>query len=173
VYDSKVHAVYDFSLIKEFKINSYIGCGDLEITLKDGDMFRLCRFTQSCISPLSEFIKATNYYITTGEYTNINLDKTICPKCGKRFIENSTICINCADKGSILKKFISLGKNHIPGFLLAGFMVLISNLIALIMPIINKELVDGYLSPASQGKAPWGDKNPVTMVIFFVLLMLG
>ena len=171
--DGKESATYDFNTIKEFKINSYIGCGDLEITLKDDDMFRLCRFTQSCIKPLSEFIKVVNFYITTGQYMQINLDKTICPKCGKRFIDNSTICIKCADKGSILKKFMNLGKKYIPEFIISGLMVLVSNLINLVIPIINRELIDGYLSPASQGQKPWGEKDPVKMVIFFVLLMLG
>ena len=161
----------DFDTVKEFVITSHIGCAELEAELKDGDKIRICRFTQSCINEVSEFAKAANYYITTGEYTELHAEKTICPNCGKHYIANTNICINCANKGSIVKKFFSLGKKYLPLFFFAGIFVLISNGIMLIIPMLNRTLVDNYLLPASEGKAPWGDQNPVSAVAWIVFGM--
>ena len=163
----------DFNEVKELQINSHIGCASLEAELKNGDRIRICRFTQSCLSQISEFIKAANYYIETGEYTEINIERTVCPKCGKHFIVNTQICPNCSNKASIVGKFLSLGKKYMPAFALSGLLVLFCNVINLIIPHINRILVDDYLFPASEGLEPWGDKNPVLMILVLILMMLA
>lgn len=162
----------DFREIKELSISSHIGCASLEAEMKNGDSIRICRFTQSCLNQVSEFIKAANYYIETGELTEINIERTVCPKCGKHYIVNTQICPHCSNKVSIVGKFIALGKKYIPAFLFSGFLVLITNVINLIIPQINRVLVDEYLFPASSGETPWGDKNPVMMILVLILLML-
>ncbi len=163
----------DFNEVKELQINSHIGCASLEAELKNGDRIRICRFTQSCLNQISEFIKAANYYIETGEYTEINIERTVCPKCGKHFIVNTQICPNCSNKASIVGKFLSLGKKYMPAFALSGLLVLFCNVINLIIPHINRILVDDYLFPASEGLEPWGDKNPVLMILVLILMMLA
>ncbi len=162
----------DFNEIKELSISSHIGCASLEAEMKNGDSVRICRFTQSCLNSVSEFIKAANYYIETGEITEIDIERTVCPKCGKHYIVNTQICPHCSNKVSIVGKFIALGKKYIPAFLFSGFLVLITNVINLIIPQINRVLVDEYLFPASSGETPWGDKNPVMMILVLILLML-
>jgi len=171
--ESREEFRYNFNEIKELFINSHIGCASLEADLKNGDKIRICRFTQSCLNQVSEFIKAANYYIETGEYTEINIERTVCPKCGKHFIVNTQICPNCSNKASIVGKFLSLGKKYIPAFALSGVLVLICNVINLIIPQINRVLVDDYLFPASEGLEPWGDKNPVLMILILILIMLA
>ena len=162
----------DFNEIKELSISSHIGCASLEAEMKNGDSIRICRFTQSCLNSVSEFIKAANYYIETGEITEIDIERTVCPKCGKHYIVNTQICPHCSNKVSIIGKFLALGKKYIPAFLFSGFLVLITNVINLIIPQINRVLVDEYLFPASSGETPWGDKNPVMMILVLILLML-
>lgn len=171
--ESREEFRYNFNEIKELFINSHIGCASLEADLKNGDKIRICRFTQSCLNQVSEFIKAANYYIETGEYTEINIERTVCPKCGKHFIVNTQICPNCSNKASIVGKFLSLGKKYIPAFALSGVLVLLCNVINLIIPHINRVLVDDYLFPASEGLEPWGDKNPVLMILILILIMLA
>jgi len=163
----------DFNEVKELQINSHIGCASLEAELKNGDRVRICRFTQSCLNQISEFIKAANYYIETGEYTEINIERTVCPKCGKHFIVNTQICPNCSNKASIVGKFLALGKKYMPAFALSGVLVLFCNVINLIIPLVNRILVDDYLFPASEGLEPWGDKNPVLMILILILIMLA
>ena len=171
--ESREEFRYNFNEIKELFINSHIGCASLEADLKNGDKIRICRFTQSCLNQVSEFIKAANYYIETGEYTEINIERTVCPKCGKHFIVNTQICPNCSNKASIVGKFLSLGKKYIPAFALSGVLVLLCNVINLIIPQINRVLVDDYLFPASEGLEPWGDKNPVLMILILILIILA
>ena len=163
----------DFNEVKELSISSHIGCASLEAEMKNGDSLRVCRFTQSCLNQVSEFIKAANYYIQTGEYTEIHVESTVCPKCGKHYIVNTQICPHCSNKASIVGKFFALGKKYIPAFILAGLLVLVTNVINLIIPQINRVLVDEYLFPASEGLEPWGDKNPVPMILMLVSLMLA
>lgn len=162
----------DFNEIKELSISSHIGCASLEAEMKNGDSIRICRFTQSCLNQVSEFIKAANYYIETGELTEIHIESTVCPKCGKHYIVNTKICPHCSNKVSIVRKFFALGKKYIPAFAFSGLLVLITNVINLIIPQINRVLVDEYLFPASEGRETWGDKNPVLMILVLVLLML-
>ncbi len=162
----------DFNEIKELSISSHIGCASLEAEMKNGDSVRICRFTQSCLNQVSEFIKAANYYIETGELTQIHTESTVCPKCGKHYIVNTQICPHCSNKVSIVGKFFALGKKYIPAFAFSGLLVLITNIINLIIPQINRVLVDDYLFPASEGVEPWGDKNPVLMILILILLML-
>ena len=164
---------YEVDSLKKLSIISNIGCATLEADFKDGNSVRLCRMTQSCIKPLSEFIKVINYYLETGTLTEMKEEHSHCPKCGKPFVANTQFCINCADKGSIIKKFIKLGKNYIPAFLFSGLIVLLCNVANLIIPIINRDLVDNYLAPASEGLAPWGDKNPYLAILGLVLLMFA
>ena len=139
----------DFNEIKELIISAHIGCATLEADLKNGEKTRICRFTQSCLNQVSEFIKAANYYIETGAYTEIHVESTVCPKCGKHYIVNTQICPNCSNKASIVGKFLALGKKFIPAFVFAGLLVLLTNVINLIIPQINRVLVDEYLFPAS------------------------
>ncbi len=164
---------YKVDSLKRLSIISNIGCATLEADFKDESSVRLCRMTQSCVKPLSEFIKVINYYIETGTMTEMKEEHTHCPKCGKPFVANTQFCINCADKSSIIKKFIVLGKRYIPSFLFAGLLVLICNLANLMIPILNRILVDEYLFPASEGLKPWGDTNPYLAIIGLVLAMFG
>ena len=164
---------YEVDSLKRLSIVSNIGCATLEADFKDGPSVRLCRMTQSCVKPLSEFIKVINYYLETGEMTEMKEEHSHCPKCGKPFVANTQFCINCADKGSIVKKFIVLGKRYIPSFLLAGLLVLVCNMANLMIPVINRILVDDYLFPASEGQAPWGDANPYLAIVGLVLAMFA
>ena len=164
---------YQVDTLKRLSIISNIGCATLEAEFKDGSSIRLCRMTQSCVKPLSEFIKVINYYLETGTMTEIKEEHARCPRCGKPFVADTQFCINCADKSSIIKKFISLGKQHIPSFLFAGLLVLLCNLAMLMIPVINRILVDDYLFPASEGLAPWGEINPYLAIVGLVLGMFG
>lgn len=164
---------YEVDSLKRLSIVSNIGCATLEADFKDGPSVRLCRMTQSCVKPLSEFIKVINYYLETGEMTEMKEEHSHCPKCGKPFVANTQFCINCADKGSIVKKFIVLGKRYIPSFLLAGLLVLVCNMANLMIPVINRILVDDYLFPASEGQAPWGEANPYLAIVGLVLAMFA
>lgn len=160
----------DFADLEEFSIVAHIGCSSLEVTRKGGDPYRLCRFTQSRIKPMSEFIKACNYYIQTGQFTDIDLNKDFCPICGRRFIENSTICIHCVNKGTVFRRFVGYGKKYIPGFVLAALIVLLTNLVALVSPYLNRILVDTYLAPPEGSTLP---DNPVRSVLLIVAGLLG
>ncbi len=161
---------FNMAEIKELVITAHIGCSSLEAVTVKGDSFRLCRFSQSCIGLMSEFVKACNYYFDTGELTEISYEQQHCPKCGRRYFAGSSVCIKCVDKGSVFKRFLSYGKNAIPGFLAAAFLLFVANVVSLIIPYVNRILVDNYLSPAD-GASVIGD-NPARSVLLLVGLML-
>jgi len=167
--DGNLVISFDMAELKELVISSHIGCSSLEVVKKDGDSYRICRFSQSCIGLISEFVKACNYYLNTGEFTEINYSLEYCPTCGRPYMRGSSVCIKCVDKGSILKRFLSYGKRAIPGFLFAAVLVFVANLISLIMPYINRILVDNYLAPAAGISVD--DPSPAFTVICLVGLM--
>ena len=81
---------YEVDSLKRLSIVSNIGCATLEADFKDGPSVRLCRMTQSCVKPLSEFIKVINYYLETGEMTEMKEEHSHCPKCGKEIVIRKT-----------------------------------------------------------------------------------
>lgn len=161
---------YTFKDIKEFLITSNIGCSTLEIKFINDDSARLCRFTQSCLKVVSEFVTVTNYYINTGNYEPLHTEHVVCKKCGRTLVDNLDFCIKCSKKGSIFKSFYSISKKFLPILFLCGLITLGSKIFLLIVPYINRLLVDGYLiNPQDKN---FGDTNPVTMVLLLCGAML-
>lgn len=163
---------FDFDSVEEFFISSHLGCASLEAKLRNGDRIYVCRFTKSLMKPMSEFMKAANFTLSEGEYTPMQHIDTVCPKCGAEFIPGTTVCSKCAKGTSVFKRMLQIGKSYIPLFLFGSLLVLLSNVVMLAVPAINRQLVDGYLYPASQGGAEWAT-DPVPAVILLVLSMLA
>ncbi len=151
-------------------VSSHVGCASLEAKLKDCDRVYLCRFTMSCMRNMSEFIQAVNFFIETGTYTPMHTFDNECPVCGSRFIPNTNICTKCSKRTSIFKRTMQIGGKYIQYFVLGSLLVLVSNVIMLAVPYLNRQLVDGYLYPASQGLREWSN-DPIKAVVWLILGM--
>ncbi len=130
--------------ITELTVLHHTGCGEICAKTEGGEV-RLCRFTLTRLEPLSEFVKAFNFYRQSGEWNDPDLSRLRCPVCGTRFLPGSRICPKCAKKVSGLKNIFKIAKPYLWGFAGAGFLILLANAFSLVTPALNRALVDGYL----------------------------
>ncbi len=137
--------VLETDKIAELTVLHHTGCGEICAKTEEGDV-RLCRFTLTCLEPLSEFVKAFNFYRQSRVWHNPDLTRLLCPKCGTRFLPGTRICPKCAKKASGLKNIFKIARPYLWGFAGAGFLILLANLFSLVIPALNRALVDGYLA---------------------------
>lgn len=145
--------------IRELVISCRIGCGEVCAKTDEGDV-RLCRFTLTQLEPMSEFVKSFNFYRTDGVWNEPDRGGLYCPKCGTRFLSGSRICPNCSKNFAGAKNILKIAKPYLGGFLGAGFLILLANSFSLIIPAVNRMLVDGYLTAGASrdvfpNLAPW------------------
>ncbi|MBR6740480.1 MAG: ABC transporter ATP-binding protein [Clostridia bacterium] len=160
---------------------SDIGCGRLELSLKDpsdpekalpqSENISLCRFSMSHTEEAGEMCKVVNYYLRNGTHSVIDSSvRLCCEKCGRPLMKGTDVCLFCLDKGYILKRSLQLMKPFLPKVALVAAFALISNLLFALRPVINARLTDGYLSPA-QGVTP--AFSPITGVLVLTGLMIA
>lgn len=157
-----------------------IGCGRLEISLKDengstlppSENKKVCRFSMACVNEIGEFCKAVNHYLKTGEEHEVKQEeRRRCPVCGRTLISGMDVCMFCLDKRYILKRTVSLLKPFLPAILISGLLLTISNVFSVLLPVLNSWLLDDYLAPAAGAAVPWF--TPVTGVLAIGAMMMA
>jgi ATP-binding cassette subfamily B protein len=137
------------ALLKEPKVTGDVGCGYLEATV-DGKPRILCRMTTSRLPLAGEFVTALTYYLETGELNAVVEEvPRVCPKCGRSYPENTTICMYCVKTGAIFLRALKLMKPQAKPFLIGCVLVAFSNLLYSLSPIFNRLLIDGQLRSGS------------------------
>ncbi|MBQ5973466.1 MAG: ATP-binding cassette domain-containing protein, partial [Oscillospiraceae bacterium] len=94
---------------------------------------------------LARAIKIFNEYHVWTESTDEN--ETVCPKCGRQLIKGTSVCPFCAPKGSVLGRILKHMKPYYGGMVLVFAGYVVSSLLGIAIPIVNRHLVDDYLRP--------------------------
>ena len=164
-----------FNGVKEARQFTDIGCGRLELIYEnapdDGsENVLLCRFSMSCVVQIGEFSKVVNYYIKSGELLEISdVERPVCPVCGRHLIEGIGVCLFCVKKGYVFSRAMSFFKKYLPFVIFSGVLMMLSNFLSAIMPLFNQKLLDNYIAPAP-GAAAYFD-NPVKGIAVLAALM--
>ncbi len=172
----------------ELKQYTDIGCGFLELVLRDpsagedraeGDVktlpeeenIRVCRFTMSAVLDAAEMCKIVNFYIETGHEGSLaRHEKTQCERCGRPLMGDIDVCMFCVDKSYIFKRSLQMMKNFWPAFIVSTLLLIASNALFAMMPILNRILTDDYLAP-SEAATPWF-ADPIKGVLAVTGLMV-
>lgn len=162
--------VLETNEIKELTLTKLNGCGEICAVTEEGGL-RLCRFTLTQLEPLSEFVKAFNSFLERGVWTEPDRSKLYCKTCGTRFFQGTKICPVCSRKLAGANSILKIAKPYLPGFLLAGILILLANVFSLLVPALNRMLIDGYLSPNADRKTV-GGISPFGMVLILTGGML-
>ncbi len=149
--DEYVLEVFDKSIkmdtIKELSVAVGIGCGHMLATFKDGSEAILCRFTLSHLKTIGEFAKSCNYFVETGELMDIDHVTQVCEKCGRTLVEGVDSCLFCYNRVTVLKRAWSLMQPYKNEVIKAAAMLMLSSVLYLTVPLINRFLVDKFLEP--------------------------
>ena len=140
--------------LEEVLVKAGVGCALLYIKQKVGEGTDttkdriLCRFTMSCLKKAGDFCKIVNYYIQSGiAEIPEETEKRICEKCGRPLVEEINVCVFCYDKLSVLLRAISYLKPYAKEVTMAHILLMVSSVLYLIIPVINRLLIDDYLRP--------------------------
>lgn len=164
-----------FNGIKEARQFTDIGCGRLELIYEnspdDGSKnVLLCRFSMSCVVQIGEFSKVVNYYIKSGELLEISdVERPVCPICGRHLIEGIGVCLFCVKKGYVFSRAMSFFKKYLPFVIFSGVLMMLSNFLSAIMPLFNQKLLDNYIAPAPDAAAYFD--SPVKGIAVLAMLM--
>lgn len=174
-YESGGSFSVPFNGVKEARQFTDIGCGRLELiyenTPDDGsENVLLCRFSMSCVVQIGEFSKVVNYYIKSGELLEISdVERPVCPVCGRHLIEGIGVCLFCVKKGYVFSRAMSFFKKYLPFVIFSGVLMMLSNFLSAIMPLFNQKLLDNYIAPAPDASAYFD--SPVKGIAALAALM--
>ncbi len=150
--------------IEEAVASAEVGSGLIFVRLKDGNDVLLCRFTLSAMKAAGEFCKVVNYFCQTGVWTAPEAEiKQYCDRCGRAFLPGVNTCLFCYDKMGVLRRAFELMRPFAKKIMLAEILLTVSSILYLLVPIINRILIDRHLKPMT---------GTAFQVITLALLML-
>ncbi len=142
----------ELSSFGEIKFVSLWGCVSLEATSASGES-ELCRADMK----LATAFRAAAKKLEGARKGEQVLDPKIpsCEKCGKPFARGRTTCEKCVDKKKLFKRLLPYMKPHLGKLLFAGLLLIGVSGISVVLPIINKHLVNDYIAatPAPEDKS--------------------
>ena len=157
----------------ELVMRIFVGCGELEIIPENAspdasDSITVCRYSMTCVEEIGEFCKVVNYYLKTGEETQIDTSSfRVCPKCGRHYAKGMSTCLFCVEKTYLIKRLAALAKPYLPSLLFAGFFIMLTSICSALIPMLNSRLIDNYLNNSAL------PKNEVIRGVIVTAAMMG
>lgn len=140
--------VWELAALGEIKFVQNWGCVSLESSDENGDI-ELCR---ASMEHAAEFRAASRKFEAARQGKDIP-DPEIprCPKCGRPYRRGMTSCLECTDKKRLFARLLPYVKPEAGRLLVSGIVLLLISALAIAGPLINREMIDGYLRSAAPG----------------------
>lgn len=138
---------YFLDKINKVEAQSLVGNGRF-IVWEDDQAITLARYSVDHQPSYSMAERYINRYLEEQVLRTIEpLEPEKCPNCGRRFRHNTNICPVCIDKKRIFWRLFDIMRPHI--WIMAGAMAIfwITSIINLLVPQIQRILVDDVLRP--------------------------
>ena len=155
-YDSEketVQAELAYEEIEEILNKRMYGNGMMRVRKKDGTVCNVFRFTFT----IASLCDAAANFVTEvigGEAVGAAMEAveatyqkqlSVCPKCGRVLSSPGTPCLNCMNKGKLLKKLAKYLKPETPILIISVIISVVTTAIALVPPLLTRTLVDDIL----------------------------
>ncbi|MBR5779857.1 MAG: ABC transporter ATP-binding protein [Clostridia bacterium] len=144
--------IIDLKALKEIKFVQLWGCIALESSNDEGDI-ELCRADMRFATVFRAALKKLEAARKGNDIPDPKIDR--CPKCGRPYPRGSQICEKCVDKKKLFKRLVPYMKPHMPMLLLASLSLIFASVISIILPMINKSVINDYIaaSPIPEDKS--------------------
>ncbi len=144
--------ILPLSELGEIRFVENWGCVSLESSNEDGD-FELCR-AEMHLAPIFRAAAQKLEAERKGE-TIPDPEVPKCKKCGKPFRRGMTTCVKCTDKKKLFARLIPYMKPHLKTLILAGLCLVSVSVISLVLPILNKHIINDFInaSPIPEDKS--------------------
>ncbi len=129
-----------------------VGCIFAAFRCTDGEEQMIGRADSRFQSAVGQFVKRVNHYLRFGDtdFSRFsNAAGRLCPKCGKPYPRGSQTCPRCASKKKVLMRLLSLAKREWKYVAIAAVFFFLTTAIGVLMPYINRVLVDDYIQNES------------------------
>ena len=134
---------YRLSSFGEFKFVSNWGCVAIECDI-EGKTTELCRGDMKCSQNFRTAVERLETLRKGETPTEKRVPK--CEKCGNPFPKGRTTCDKCVSKKGLYKRLLGYMKPHIKPLLGAAVALIAVSAISLLTPILNKAIVNDYLT---------------------------
>ncbi len=158
----------------EFCYRMYIGLVGIEY-ISNGQTHILCKSDMSRSDKYSKLVKRLNGIISGSALPDGDIaEDRICPKCSKPYPKNSSVCMNCVDKKTMLRRVWAMTKPYRGGMLLAIILFFAAMAVNLLSPVVNKILIGNYIDNEAAHNAAVNAPGSIIMPYLLVILsMLG
>lgn len=152
--------IITLSALGEIRFVQQWGCVSLETSDENGDL-ELCRADMR----FSAFFRAAARKLEAARQGKDIPDPAVprCPKCGKPFPPGRTICQKCTDKRKLFGRLVPYMKPSLKYLLLAALFLIAVSGISVVLPMINKSVINDYIA---------ADPVPADQSGFFLLVGL-
>lgn len=160
--------------IASVRIFSGVGCAFGEYVRKsDNTPVLFVRADGQYQPAMAANAKFINHYLKHGN-TDFSKMRTssgrTCPKCGKPYPRGSNSCPRCASKKKVLLRLLALAKKEWWAVAVAAVLFFVTTFISVVVPYINRIMVDDYIRNESGNVLLWGFVG-VIMTLFTVNLL--
>ena len=144
---------YDLDKIEKLKCVLQFGCVSIDFKY-DGELTELCRANMEYQNIFPDFTAQFDLFLLdrTKDVSDKS-EKNICPKCGSFFTPGTEFCAECASKSKTFIRIIKLAAEHKIMLIIAVLMAMTASGLSLIVPVLQRNLVDNYISPPDHIKA--------------------
>lgn len=168
--NGKLEEKYNILDFKEFECRRQVGSSMAQGILPNGDAVCFCAFTQEDFLRYAEIMKLLEHYVRTGELiTDTGDDEPSCPKCGLP-LYGSTECVFCQSKSSTLLRLLKLIGPYKKYFTIALVCTVLSQLIWVFMPYLDRLIIDKYVTPRYEN---WSGFIAIVITLVSMLLLAG
>ena len=126
-----------------------VGCVSFSYLQKESEEpVLLARADARYQDPLAQFGKRANHYLRYGNTDFSRLSKGsggTCPRCGKPYPRGMRSCPRCASKKKVIGRLLSVAKPEFPYFLLTVLFFFLVAGVRVLIPLINRRMVDDYI----------------------------
>ncbi|MBQ7335908.1 MAG: ABC transporter ATP-binding protein [Clostridia bacterium] len=142
-----------FEEIEKIYNKRMYGNGLMRIQLKNGELRDIFRFNFTITSLCDAVVNYVNDIrdgmdrdealdVVDASYTKL---LSVCPKCGRTLTSPGVPCINCMNKGKLIKKLGTYLKPETVILIISVFVSIITTTLALMPPMLTRTLVDDIL----------------------------
>ena len=168
----KLSAAFWLDDCEKIKCEHQVHSGILTVTKKDGQMICAARFSMRHIVRVAYVARGAQTILMarrTGEEPEqvVSLEyEKYCEKCG-RALPGTSKCPYCEGKTALLKKFMELCGDYVGKLALISLLMVLLSGINLVIPMVQRNFIDGSLST---GKGTWADWWAFAGVTFVMLI---
>ncbi|MCL1792515.1 MAG: ABC transporter ATP-binding protein/permease [Oscillospiraceae bacterium] len=141
-----------YDLDKIDTVKCIIQTGSVSIDFKyENKLTQLCRANMRYKNVFPDFAAQFDLFLRDrGKTIEDKSEKEICPKCGGYFEPGTEFCAQCANKLKTFGRVLKLASSHKSKLAIAVILFAVTSVIALITPLLQRNLVDNYIFPGSE-----------------------